>query len=378
MARIVVGSYAVRFPLGGYLSWVLQWLVGFQRLGHEVYFVEKSGWANSCYDPSTDVMSDDCSYGVAALSALLTSYGLKGKWCYVDAAGEYYGLDRVQIEAAFKSAELFVDMGTHGSWLAEAAETGLRVLVDGDPGHTQFKELLEGTALPEYDYYYTVGRNVGRPGSTVPTLGRQWRPIFDPVVVDLFPYQESSPDAPFTTMMVWQSYEPVEFGGVSYGMKDVEFARFIDLPRRTAASFELTLGGNDLPTERLEEYGWRLAIPNAVTATFDRYREYLAASRGEFSVNKNVYVATNSGFFSERSAAYLASGRPVVMQDTGFSEHLPCGKGLIAVRTVEQAAAAIEEINRDYASHSRRAREIALDYLETGQVLGKFLGDLGI
>lgn len=360
------------------MSWVLQWLLGFQRLGHDVYFVEKSGWANSCYDPSADVMTDDCSYGVAALNALLSHYDLSDKWCYVDASGKYFGLDRELIEGTFRTADLFVDMGTHGSWLAEAAESGLRVLVDGDPGHTQFRALVENTRLPEYDHYYTVGRNVGTGRSTVPSLGKNWRPIFDPVVVELFPFREPSPGAPFTTMMVWQSYDPVEVAGIKYGMKDVEFEKFIDLPRRTPAPLEITLGGNDLPAERLLASGWRLAFPRVVTESFDSYRDYLSASRGEFSVNKNVYVVTNSGFFSERSAAYLASGKPVVMQDTGFSEHLPCGKGLIAVRTVEQAAAAIEEINRDYTSHCRRAREIAQEYLDTHHVLGEFLEDLGI
>src|SRR5438045_3136260 len=116
MAQIVVGSYAVRCPLGGYFSWVLQWLVGLRRLGHNVYFVEKSGWPNACYDPARNVMSDDCSYGVAALSTLLAEFDLAERWCFVDARGTYFGLDRNHIEAVFRSTDLFIDMGSHGSW----------------------------------------------------------------------------------------------------------------------------------------------------------------------------------------------------------------------------------------------------------------------
>ena len=139
MARIIVGSYMVRYPLGGMMSWVLQYLVGFQRLGHDVYFVEKSGYPNSCYDPAKKMMSDDCSYGIATLSSLLERFDLEGKWCFVDAAGRYHGLSRERVETVFESADLFVDMGTHGTWLDEAADTGLRVLVDGEPGFTQMK-----------------------------------------------------------------------------------------------------------------------------------------------------------------------------------------------------------------------------------------------
>ena len=192
MARIVVGSYVVRFPLGGYQSWALQWLVGFKRLGHEVYFVEKSGWANSCYDPTKDAMTDDCSYGLAALEALLRRFDLQERWCYVDATGCYRGLSKLQVEAAFASADVFVDMGTHGSWLPEARGTGVRLLVDGDPGYTQMRALAEEEDLGEYDYYYTVGQNVGTAGCTVPTMGLAWRRIFDPVVSELFPGKSPS------------------------------------------------------------------------------------------------------------------------------------------------------------------------------------------
>jgi hypothetical protein len=382
MARIVVASYAVRFPVGGYLSWVLQWLIGFQRLGHDVYFVEKSGWSESCYDPSKHIMTDDCSYGTAALQALLARFDLGDRWCFVDARGRYHGMSRRRVEKVFSSADLFVDTETHGTWLEDASHSRLRVLVEGDPAYTQIKwhNCLEaGEGLLDYDYYYTVGRNIGTGRSMVPTAGKPWRPIFHPVHVDLFPARPVDTGAPFTTVMSWQVFDPIEFDGVTYGQKDIEFIKFMDLPRRTKSPLEIAVGGGEnVPTRRLLKAGWRLRNPLEVTVSFDSFRDYIAASRGEFSVAKNVYVATNSGWFSERSAAYLASGRPVVLQDTGFSAHLPCGHGLFAVRTVDEAAAAIEAINSDYQGHSRWARDLALEFLDTRKVLTRFLKELSI
>ncbi len=386
MARIVFGSYMVRYPLGGVLSSSLQWLVGFQRLGHEVYLVEKSGWSNSCYDPSKGIMSDDCSYGAEMLSRLLARFGLEGRWCFVDASGRYHGLPRERVEAIFKSADLFIDRGTHGTWLEEAAEAGLRVLVDGEPGSTQMKmEIKMRSRLPageelhnNYDAYYTVGRNIGTEKSTAPTAGKQWRPLFHPVDVGLFAHQPVDADAPFTTVMNWKAHDPIEFNGTTYGQKDAEFGKFMDLPRLTAPPLELAVSGKDVPTRRLMDSGWHVRNAHAVTTTCDSYWKYIRTSKGEFSSCKNVFVATNSGWFSDRSAAYLASGRPVVLQDTGFGSHLPCGRGLFAVRAVDEAAAAIDEINGDYERHSRRARDIAIEYLDAPKVLGSFLGELGV
>lgn len=380
MARIIYGSYVVRFPLGGYLSWALQWLVGFQRLGHDVYFVEKSGWPNSCFNPLTDVNSDDCSHGIEMLHTLLARYDLGDRWCYVDAQDRCHGLSRRQLEDLFKSADLFIDTGLY-EWLDEAADTKLRVLVDAEPGFTQMdweEWLAADEKLPEYDYYYTIGRNVGTEKSTAPAAGKQWRPAFDPVVVDLFPYQLPKPDAPFTTVTSWEVHKTVEFEGTVYGQKNVEFEKFMTLPQRTSVPIELAIGGKNVPRERLRDAGWRIRPAEEVTMTFEAFADYIRSSKGEFSVCKNVFVATHSGFFSDRSAAYLASGRPVVMEETGFSDHLPCGRGLFAPRTVEEAAAAIEEINGDYERHSEAAREIAVAYLDAPRVLNNFLRELGI
>src|SRR5579871_3107274 len=332
MARIIVASYVVRYPVGGYQSWALQWLVGFQRLGHDVYFVEKAGWPGACYDPSRDVSSDDCSYGIRVFSDLLHRFDLGARWSFMDIQGRSHGLSRPQVEALFQSADLLVDMGApDGDWLPEAAQTSLRVLVDGEPGDTQMKmecQRAAGQALPEFDRYYTVGLNIGTPQSSAPTAGLSWHPIFDPVVVDLFPPCPISPNAPFTTIMSWQAHQPIDFGGAVYGQKDVEFAKFMDLPKRTRASLEVALAGKQAPLPQLVAAGWRVRDSHALTLTCDSFKQYVSESRGEFSVAKHVFVATNSGHFSERSAAYLASGRPVVVQETGFSEHLPCGLGL--------------------------------------------------
>jgi hypothetical protein len=371
----------VRFPLGGYLSWTLQWLAGFQRLGHEVYFFEKSAWEQSCYDPSTNEMTDDCSYGIKTLREFLTPYGLQDNWVYLDAFGVYHGLSEQRVREVFESADLVLDIGVHDDWFAEApCKKGLRVFVDGEPGYTQMvmaNQVADGEVLSDYDFYYSVGRNIGTPRSKVPTLGRQWRPIFYPVLLDLYPVRPCPASALFTTVMSWEN-NPIEYEGKTYAQKAAEFPRFLSLPRQVRMPVEMAVGGTDVPEEELIAAGWRIADAGAVSLTFDSWRQYIQGSRGEFSVCKNVYVATNSGWFSDRSACYLASGRPVVMQDTGFSAHLPCGRGLFAVRTVEEAAAAIQEINGDYERQSRAARDLAVEFLDTDKVLGRFLRELGI
>ena len=363
------------------MSWVLQWLIGFQRLGHDVYFVEKISWPNACYDPPTGQMTDNCAHGVATLDRLLREFGLAGRWAVVDIDGRYHGLSRESISAHFRSADLFVDLGlAHDEWSEEAAAAALRVIVDSDPGFTQIlweQCLAEGEALPSYDFYYSVGRNVGTRSSTAPTAGLSWRGIFNPVNIDLFPLRAVTRAAPFTTIMTWQG-RAIRFNGVAYGSKDLEFAKFFELPRLTATPLEIAAGGSNVPIERLATAGWMVRDSVEVTGSFDSFRCYIAQSRGEFSVVKHAYVATNSGWFSDRGAAYLASGRPVVMQDTGFSMHLPCGEGLIAVRTVEEAAAAIDEIDRNWERHSRAARDIAQQFLDAPKVLGNFLREVGV
>ncbi|MSP67044.1 MAG: hypothetical protein EXQ96_02895 [Alphaproteobacteria bacterium] len=381
MARVVLASYMIRYPLGGNLSWAIQWLSGFRRLGHDIVFAERAGYTESCFDPTRRTLSDDCSYGCATTRRLLAQLGLEDNWFYVDSHGTYHGMSQARADAALKDADLFIDMGALGDWPAETVTSRRKVTIDQEPGYTQMRMASEpgiARALAGYDHYFTVGTNLGTCRSSAPTGGRTWTLAFNPVDPTLFAAEAPPPDAPFTTVMNWKAHPPITYGGRTFGQKDMEFDRFMSLPRRVKAPLEVAVAGNAIPRARLVGNGWRVREGHAVTATLASYWQYICGSRGEFSVCKNVFIATQSGWFSDRSAAYLASGRPVVLQDSGFSDVVPHGRGLFAVQNVAEAAAAIDEINGDYARHSAWARELARDVFSVDVVIPRFLGALGL
>jgi hypothetical protein len=276
---------------------------------------------------------------------------------------------------------VFVDMGTHGAWAVEAEQSACRVLVDGEPAATQMKRaqrIAEAADVASYDAFFTVGQNIGTPASSAPTAGEAWGHVFYPIACGRTPVVPPPAGASFTTVMSWAAHDRVTWNGATYGAKDLEFEKFIDLPSLTGTSVELSVAGRSVPKERLFEAGFRLRDAHAVSLRLDDFHAYIRGSLGEFSVAKNVFVATNSGWFGDRAAAYLAAGRPVVMQETGFSAHLPTGSGLFAVENAAEAAAAIDEIADNYASHSAAARSLALEYLDTTVVLPRFLAEIGL
>jgi hypothetical protein len=265
------------------------------------------------------------------------------------------------------------------TWLEEFAECRRRIFIDTDPGFTQFGmapdvRASRGFASPvDFHEHHSYGTRIGRPDCPIPTHGIEWKPARPPVVLDLLPVR-FTPEAPcFTTVMAWSPRKPIIYQGVEYGLKDVEFWRIAELPSRVTPCLEIALGGS-APYDAIAAAGWRLADAAAVTATPWTYRDYIAQSRGEFSVAVNLEVKTRSGWFSDRTAAYLASGKPVVVQDTGFSEDLPCGEGLFAFNTIDDATSAIEEIGRDYRRHCVAARRIAAEHLDARRVIGRILG----
>jgi hypothetical protein len=255
------------------------------------------------------------------------------------------------------------------------------VLVDGEPGYTQMRREMkreEGQFVADYDHYFTNGAAVPTPAYTGPTDGVSWHAVFNPIVVDLIAVAPPPPDAPFTGVMTWQAHAALKYRGKVWRQKDVEFTKFIDLPRRCDARFDLALSGASAPRDALHAAGWATRSARETTLTYDAYHDYIARSAGEFSVCKQAYVALSTGWFSDRSAAYLAAGRPVVMQETGFSAHLPCGQGLFAVKTVDEAADAIAEIRGDYGRHSAAARDLARSGLDATKVLAKLLRKTGL
>jgi hypothetical protein len=380
MARVVFGTYMVRYPLGGALSSALQWLLALRALGHDVHVVEKSGWPDSCFDPSRNVMSDDCTYGFETVRRLLSRFELGNRLCYVDAGGVYHGMTREAVALAFSRADIFIDRGAHGAWEEEAAACSRRLLLDAEPGWRQIEmhnTQERGERLPEYDHFATVGANIGTPLSPAPTAGHVWKRHLPPVSTQLFTPVRLGVDGNVTTVMSWKAHRDVEYAGRTYGQKDVEFERFLDLPGRVEVPIEVAVG-NGAPRELLREKGWLLRNAHEVTASVDSYQRYIAGSLAEFSVCKSVFVELNTGWFSDRTAAYLASGRPAVVQETGFSTHLPCGEGLFAVRTVDEAAAAIAEIAGDVVRHARAARSLACEYLDGRRVVGRLLDEVGV
>ena len=380
MARIVIGSYMFRYPLGGMLSWVLQYLMGLKQIGNDIYFVEKYGYPNSCFDPSTNVMSDDCSYGIKTVAQLFDRCGLNGKWCFVQNGEIFHGLSKKKIIEIFRTADVFIDMGTHGSWREESLSASLRVLIDGEPAYTQIKwanNAAVGIPVPEYDRYFTNGKNIGAEDNPVPTLGIHWEHLFHPVKTDFFITEPAARKAPFSTIMNWQSHQPIEYNGQIYGQKDMEFQKFLSLPLEVKSPLEVAVSGK-VPLKLLSKNGWSIKNGHQVTLSFDSFRNYIGASRAEFSVCKNVFVKNATGWFSDKSGAYLASGRPVVLQDTGFGKHLPVGEGLFAVNTLTEAKEALNEIETNYGKHSKAARQIAHEFLEAEKVMKNFLYELGV
>jgi len=259
-----------------------------------------------------------------------------------------------------------------------------RVMVDIDPGFTQFwhQEGLPGANVDGHDLYFTIGELIGTRGCPIPTGGIEWHPVRQPVVLEDWPVVETKETDRFTTIATWRGpFGPVEHGGRKYGLKVHEFRKFVELPQRSPQRFEIALDyhpADEGDVEALREHGWTVADPRVVAGDPDAMRAYIQGSGAEFSAAQGMYVDTACGWFSDRSVRYLASGKPVLVQETGFSQTLPTGEGLIAFRTLEEAVAGAEEIVDRYPQHRAAARQIAERYFDADRVLPRFCEEAGI
>jgi hypothetical protein len=371
-AIVVAGALAQRPRLGGH-TWVfLQYLLGLRRLGWDVLFLD---WL----EPSMG----DVEPSLAYLRGVMERFGLGDAFAVLDkSAGAMHGVPRdAALEHTRRSVALLNVMGyLDDPELLAAAQK--RVFVDIDPGFTQmWQEAGLADLLAGHDEYVTVAENMGRAGCSVPSCGVDWITSRQPVVLEQWQRNSASGEE-FTSVGAWRGpYAPVEFAGRTYGLRVHEFRRFVSLPELTGAGFELALEidpGEERDLTRLAEAGWRLVEPRAVAGDPWSYRSYIRGSRAEFMVAKNMYVDTASGWFSDRSACYLASGKPVLAQDTGLRDLYPTGDGLIVYSTLDEAVAGVDEIRAHYDHHSRAAREIAEEYFDSDRVLTGLLQKLDV
>ncbi|MBM3499912.1 MAG: glycosyltransferase family 1 protein [Armatimonadetes bacterium] len=384
--RAVVTGMIGTYPVGG-VAWDYgQYALGLQQLGFEVYYLEDTGCQT--YDPEAGTYGDDCSYGASFLESSLCwlSPGLEKRWHFRDVHGQALGLGLDEVADLVAEADLLLNVSGGCLLREEYMACRRKVLIDTDPGWNHFVNYPRWDRSPGWlsthgyrghDFFFTYAERIGRPDCPLSTLGLGWRPTRPPVILDA--WQPRPPGAAWTTVMTWDNFRrPIEHEGVVYGSKELEFGRVEELPQHVPAELELAVGGTDAPRERWRSRGWRVVDSHSISRTPDEYRSYLQQSRGEFSVAKNVYVATHCGWFSCRTVCYLAAQRPAVVQDTGFSELLPTGEGLVVFSTLEEAAAGIARIEADYEHHQREARAVAETYFDARIVLTDMLGQIGL
>ena len=372
--RILVLGYIVRCPIGGMAWHHLQYVLGLARLGHQVLFLEDSGddpWA--CYDPRTGQTGIDPRYGLEFARRVFDRVGLDQHWAYHDAlAGRWYGPGAPLVSGFCRDAEVLINLSGANPLRGPLAEVPIRIYLDTDPLFTQIRILQDKgrrRLVEEHNAHFSFGENLGACDCGVPDDGFSWRPTRQPVDLDSWPVSPGPKKGAFTTVMQWDSYATRDYQGRSYGMKSASFGPYLDLPEHTPMKLELALGSSGAPREQLRAHGWRLRDPLAVTRDPWSYQDFIRHSRGEFSVAKHGYVASKSGWFSERSACYLASGRPVVVQNTGFSALFPVGNGLVPFSDPQQAIESLEAVNADYPQHCEAARAIAENFFDANRVL---------
>lgn len=372
-ARIVVSGSIAKYHMGGITWHHLQYVLGLARLGYDVYYLEDTR-AEIRRSPKPGQAASTARARSAYLARLMARFGLGDRWAYCDKHGEWAGLSEQRRRAVIFSADLLVNLSGLLARPDAYRQVPRLAFIDTDPIFNQMKLVGDDptfrSMVDVHDIHFSFGERLA---DTTLNTAHNWIPTRQPVVLE----EWSSPTPPrdvFSTIMSWRVRSTTRtHGGVEYGEKDVELLRFLDLPKRVApAKLELALNrgkGHEAPLELLSSRGWRLTDPHEACHDLDSYRAYIQSSMGEWSIAKNGYVRGKPGWFSERTACYLAAGRPAVVQDTGFTSVLPVGEGLLAFRTVEEAADAVREVVADYGRHSEAARAIASDYFDSDKVL---------
>jgi len=420
--KVVLAGYLVRCPLGGYAWQVLHYLVGLRSLGLDPYFYEDTAYYSDCFDPVSGNMHVAPDAGVAFAADFFERCGFADRWVFWDSQRDrYHGLHRETCETLLHEARLLITLAAVNHVPRVPRQS--RVFIDIDPGFTQIRVSEGDQALREllddHDLHFTIGENIGTAACSIPVERYHWRPTRQPVAIELWGGPESrgagergsrgagvnlsSPPTPlhpsspaplhpsspaplppgppaWTTIGRWDERQrDVTVGGERYAWnKRAEWLKFLDLPARTGEPFLVAMDVHKTPADAdlLMRHGWQIADPIAVSRDAFVYRDFIQRSKGEFTVAKDLNVRLSTGWFSDRSACYLAAGRPVITQSTGFERHLPVGLGLFAIKDVLQAAAAVAAVTADYESHARAGRNVAIERFDAPRVITKLLAAL--
>jgi len=398
MRIIVTGLIAQHYTLAG-VSWdYIQYCIGLKQLGHDVYYFEDSGeWPYNLDGGKNgdDWVEKDCFKNITYLKNLFDRYGLNDRWAYFfPFSSEWYGMSDRKRNEVLQTADLLINVsGTlEKPWNYDAVKK--LVYIDSDPGFTQVKlKLSQGDFMKRvaaHHCHFSFGESIP---PNLQDSRYDWKPTRTPIIMSEWAGPKSH-NSRYTTIMNWTSYKPLVFEGKSFHLKDIEFIKFIELKRKLKnICFEVALsklqhknwqsalpdhfaeeGKNtdisfSTPAELLSHYGWKVVDPTEYCHDMDSYRDYILQSKAEWSVAKGGYAISKPGWFSCRSACYLAAGRPVIVQDTGFDSALPVGEGILSFNTMEEAVEKIVEVETNYQLHAQRAKEIAFEYFDSGKVL---------
>ena len=382
---VVAGSLAQKPGSGGH-TWVfLQYLLGFRKLGWDVLFLDRLE-PEMCVDEAGTPVPFKGSRHLTYFVDVMHRAGLDGSYGLLSGGGTLaVGLGRGEIlERVRRSSALINVMGfLDDEEILAAAPT--RVFLDIDPG---FGQMWQALGLHEtfrgHDTFVTIGENIGRATCAIPTCGLNWITTRQPVVLDQWPVHAAPArmQGAVTTVATWRgAFAPVEYEGTTYGLRAHEFRKFAALPRLVDQEFKIALDihpNDSKDSDLLTSHGWTLVAPNSVASDPWRYQDFIRESGAEIMIAKGMYVQARSGWFSDRSICYLASGRPVIAQDTGLRECVPTGEGLLAFSTLDEAAEATKAVGRDYARHARAARRLAEDVFDSSKVLGQLAKRLNL
>jgi hypothetical protein len=382
--KIIVSGILFWYPLAGVTYQFLHYLIGLRQLGYDPYYVEDS--ARWIYDPRLNDISADARGNIKTVSSVLEQHGFRDRWAFRGRFGdeECYGMSESQLGALYHDADAFLNVTGSQEIYDEHRRIKRRLYIESDPFPAQVKAEMGDESqikkLSDHDTLFTFGENVGKADCLLPTGGFNWLPTRQPVALELWQGAATGGDT-FNTITTWHNKgKNVEWRGETwYWTKDREFKKFLEIPhRRPSTKFELAAGVDEESKVLLNKHSWLQRDSFEVSRDTAAYRNYIQGARGEFTVARDQYVRPNTGWFSDRTACYLAAGRPVITQETGFSKFIPIGRGLFGFKTMEDILQAVDAIESDYPGNCRAARDIAAEYFCAERVVGSLMARAGL